>query len=433
MQLVIAAGGKGTRLLDGGISTPKSLVLVGGKAILERQLKEAEREGFTNVLLLLGHGSEEVLKFVNESRLEISVETFVEDNPLGPFGALQRIKSKLDDKFAFVMGDLFIHRSNLGGLMNRFLRSSWDLEILVKKTDHPEDSDLIELGFGTEVLNIGRYSDFREKSRQINIGCSGIFFAKRDAILHAKLGNKSFSEVVTQLIQLGNKISSVFHQGIVKDVGTPERLHEANTLRLSPMELESIKSCAILDRDGTLFDSPDYATKIEEFCPTDVAESLIYYASNIHNYLALATNQPVVARGGASLKQISMLNRELIARHFELEFDQIRFCPHHPDSGFPGERKELKFACICRKPNPGMILDIADSLNIPATSCEVIGDAITDLVAAERSGANWIHVNRNCSGFHGQLVQGRCLADEKFSLELFSHLKRNKSLKVKNE
>lgn len=44
--------------------------------------------------------------------------------------------------------------------------------------------------------------------------------------------------------------------------------------------------------------------------------------------------------------------------------DGIYFCPHHPDSGFEGEVKELKIVCDCRKPKLGMLFQAAKDFNI---------------------------------------------------------------------
>ncbi|MCP4041551.1 MAG: HAD-IIIA family hydrolase, partial [Gammaproteobacteria bacterium] len=61
--------------------------------------------------------------------------------------------------------------------------------------------------------------------------------------------------------------------------------------------------------------------------------------------------------------------------------EAIFFCPHTP-----------KDNCECRKPKPGLLLDIASSLRIPLTGVPVIGDSKRDLKAAEAAGAHPILV-----------------------------------------
>ena len=56
-------------------------------------------------------------------------------------------------------------------------------------------------------------------------------------------------------------------------------------------------------------------------------------------------------------------------------------CPHHPDDN-----------CECRKPRPGPLLQAADELDLDLSQSYFIGDAITDMQAAEAAGAQGILV-----------------------------------------
>ena len=66
--------------------------------------------------------------------------------------------------------------------------------------------------------------------------------------------------------------------------------------------------------------------------------------------------------------------------------DGIYFCPHHPDSGFEGEIKELKIDCNCRKPKPGMLIKAAEDLNIDLSMSWMIGDGKSDILAGKNAG-----------------------------------------------
>ena len=66
--------------------------------------------------------------------------------------------------------------------------------------------------------------------------------------------------------------------------------------------------------------------------------------------------------------------------------DAIYYCPHHPDGGYPEERKEYKIACDCRKPKPGMLLQAAKDWNIDLTQSYMIGDRENDRLAGENAG-----------------------------------------------
>ena len=64
----------------------------------------------------------------------------------------------------------------------------------------------------------------------------------------------------------------------------------------------------------------------------------------------------------------------------------LYLCPHHPDSGYPGERKEYKIKCDCRKPAPGMLLRAAEEWNIDLANSYMIGDSDRDVQAGINAG-----------------------------------------------
>ena len=67
-QAVIIAGGSGSRLVGGGINTPKPLLKVGGKSIIEWQIINLEREGISEIIFLLGQKAEEITKKIKGSK-----------------------------------------------------------------------------------------------------------------------------------------------------------------------------------------------------------------------------------------------------------------------------------------------------------------------------------------------------------------------------
>ena len=100
------------------------------------------------------------------------------------------------------------------------------------------------------------------------------------------------------------------------------------------------------------------------------------------------TNQPVVARGALDEEGLHALHR-LLEGTLGAEgawLDAIFACVHHPDRGFAGERAELKIACRCRKPLPGLFHQAQAALGVDARASIAVGDRTTDLRAAEAAG-----------------------------------------------
>jgi D-glycero-D-manno-heptose 1,7-bisphosphate phosphatase len=72
--------------------------------------------------------------------------------------------------------------------------------------------------------------------------------------------------------------------------------------------------------------------------------------------------------------------------HLGAYIDDLYYCPHHPDSGFPGELPEYKIDCDCRKPKPGMILKAAQKYNIDLSKSYMAGDDKRDMQAGINAG-----------------------------------------------
>ena len=66
--------------------------------------------------------------------------------------------------------------------------------------------------------------------------------------------------------------------------------------------------------------------------------------------------------------------------------DRIYFCPHHPESGFPGEIPALKIRCECRKPGTLLLRQALADLPIDQPRSMLIGDSLRDIGAARGIG-----------------------------------------------
>ena len=71
-----------------------------------------------------------------------------------------------------------------------------------------------------------------------------------------------------------------------------------------------------------------------------------------------------------SLEELEDINNHIIyyCRAKSLLIDTVVWCPHHPHKGYDSENKILKTDCFCRKPKPGMLLQLAYERNIDLKS-----------------------------------------------------------------
>lgn len=135
----------------------------------------------------------------------------------------------------------------------------------------------------------------------------------------------------------------------------------------------------VLDRDGVInHDSEQFIKSPEEWRPIPGSIEAIARLNHAGYRVVVATNQSGIGRG---LFDMAMLNRIHEKMYKALaqaggRLDAVFFCPHTADS-----------RCDCRKPRPGMLIEIGKRFNAELTGVPCIGDSLRDLQAAEAVGA----------------------------------------------
>ncbi|MCL7383798.1 MAG: nucleotidyltransferase family protein [Thaumarchaeota archaeon] len=108
-KIVILAGGLGKRLRPLTENTPKVLLPVAGKPILEWQILWLRHYGFYDIILCVGYLWQRIREVIGDgSRYNVKVAYVVESEPLGTGGALMNAKKELEDtdKFIVINGDI---------------------------------------------------------------------------------------------------------------------------------------------------------------------------------------------------------------------------------------------------------------------------------------------------------------------------------------
>jgi D-glycero-D-manno-heptose 1,7-bisphosphate phosphatase len=112
-------------------------------------------------------------------------------------------------------------------------------------------------------------------------------------------------------------------------------------------------------------------------------------------YLGIVvTNQPGIAKGTISLQELQDVNQKLLYLLGETsQWDDLAFCPHYQES-IAGGRQEFIRNCDCRKPKPGLLLQMAEKHNIELASSWMIGDGLNDIQAGNAAGCRTILLSK---------------------------------------
>lgn len=223
MQLVVLAGGFGTRL-RGAIpdGLPKPMAPIAGKPFLEHLLDRATAQGVTEVHLLLGHAAKIITRHFGNSYRGTPVTYSIEDFPRGTGGALKAAEAQLATEFLFANGDTFAD-VNYRGLLDLLASGPLGMS-LANSVDVSR--------YGTVITDADIVVGFREKGTDgpgmVN---AGVYACRRD-LLGLLPDEPAFSFEVDflepELPRLRPRFQAVGSSII--DIGTPESYAFANAV-----------------------------------------------------------------------------------------------------------------------------------------------------------------------------------------------------------
>ncbi len=406
-HLAIIAGGVGSRMAGTAFANiPKALIPIGGKPLVQHQLEMAARNGVRDVTIFAGHLADQITAFVGDgSQFGLTVHTLVEAEPRGNAGALLASLDAIPERFFVLYGDVMADVD-----LRRFgafhLDRAADFTTFAHPNDHPFDSDLLEVDQDDRVTEI-RPSPHPEDEYFPNLVNAALYAIRRDALLpFAGAAKLDFTrDVLPALIRSGSRVMAYRSGEYIKDIGTPSRLERverdwrAGRIRRP----NSGRPAVFLDRDGTLNVERSFISRPGQLELLPGAADAVRLLRETGFLLVIVTNQSVIARGDATEADIAKVHHKL---EWELGkagayVDAIYLCPHHPDSGFAGERPELKLVCDCRKPATGLIERACRDLGIDPARSWMVGDHTRDIETARRAGLRSVLVRTGYAGRDG--------------------------------
>lgn len=134
----------------------------------------------------------------------------------------------------------------------------------------------------------------------------------------------------------------------------------------------------ILDRDGVINqDSEHFIKNPDEWQPIPGSLEAIAQLNQAGYRVVVATNQSGIGRGLFDMAALNAMHHKMHHLLWKVggRIDAIFFCPHTAAD-----------QCMCRKPEPGMLHDVAHRFNIRLRGVPVVGDSLRDLQAAAMAG-----------------------------------------------
>jgi histidinol-phosphate phosphatase family protein len=407
-QLVILAGGKGTRLKDRLGDLPKPLIPVAGKPLLEHQVELAAQHGFTDVLLFVHYRADLIQEQLGDGdRWGLRIRYVVETQPLGTAGAVLAGFRELAGQFAAMYGDTMVN-VDLTRFWNAHTKAGADATLFLHPNNHPLDSDLVQMdgdGWITAFHNRPHPPDGYFQ----NFVNAGLYVLEKRALEPWRENPEPMDfgrDLFPAMLRRGARLAGYNSPEFIKDIGTPSRYDwvcsqfEAGIIQRST--LAHPQRAVFLDRDGTLVKevSAQGLHRVEDVELLPGASDAMHALNHAGWRAIMVTNQPVVAKGFCTEAGLQLIHNKLetLLGRDHAFLDRIYYCPHHPEKGFPGERPELKIDCDCRKPRTGMIEQARRDLNVNLATSWLIGDTTTDVLTARNAGLKSILVRTGYGG-----------------------------------
>ena len=381
MQVIILAGGFGTRLQSVVKDVPKPLADIAGKPFLSYLLTHLKKHGATDIVLSVGYLQDKIIEYFSDSYLGMNISYAKENKPLGTGGAILNSLQYMDQEKPVVVvnGDTFL-QINYEELLTFYKEQKSNLALVLRKMDDCSRYGRVIIGDDLVV------NDFEEKNESTDSGLinGGIY------VLNPKIFNDfelsdSFSFEVDFLMK---ELSSLSPKGFCVDeyfidIGIPQD-YQKSQLELPKLLNHGTNKALFLDRDGVINIDHGHVFEKEKFDFVDGIFDLCKEAQALGYLIIVVTNQAGIAKGFYSESQFLDLTKwveeEFLKR--DIKITKTFYCPYHVEAKIEKYKKDS----FDRKPNPGMLLSAIEEFEIDPSQSIMIGDKETDIEAGKRSG-----------------------------------------------
>lgn len=401
MQVVVLMGGLGTRLKNQTKSCPKPLLEVCGKPFFQYQLDLLRLAGFRKFLFCAGYRAEMIEAYFGDgSRFGVEISySYDGEMLLGTGGAVRNALSLLEEDFLLIYGDSFmdinyfevivrymqgiqVGKKALMTVMhnnNRFDRSN----VICKNGEiYLYDKELWEpnmeyIDYGVNVFRRELFEEYSPReafdlsvlqnklSRQKALACCEV--EQRFYEIGTTASLKQFSDYVQRRWQTPNKAIFLDRDGVINEIVWNEDAEQLDSplkrgqFRLLPGVLEALTT--IQEKGYLLF---------------------------------VVTNQPAAAKGKTTYAELCTINHMFIQHMQEcgVRIADVAMCPHYRQAAPQSKELYLVRTCECRKPQTGLIRQIAEKYAIDMDHSWMVGDSFTDISCGQRAGLHTAFIGK---------------------------------------
>lgn len=224
MKAVILAAGVGGRMQKQYPTIPKVMLPIGGKPVLEHHIERLKMFGVNDFYINLHHRPDIIKNyFGNGKKRGVRITYSYEPALLGTAGALLKLKKYLNKTFFVIYGDIFT-RLNFQNFLDFHRRKKSDATLVVHRTDHPEDSDLVAINKDNRIYKFYT-SPHVLPVRDTDLSSAAIYTLEPPVLkfIPDKIPSDFIEDMCPILLAKGINMYGYLSSEYSKDIGMPER------------------------------------------------------------------------------------------------------------------------------------------------------------------------------------------------------------------
>lgn len=224
VDAVIMAGGRGERLRPLTDTTPKPLLPLGNKVIMEYNVDNIASMGIDNVTVCIRYLGEQIQAYFGDGAAKgLRMRYVTEDKPLGTLGAITRIDHFEHDVVLVMNSDLFTD-INLEEFYLHFLQSGADMSVAATPYN-------ISVPYAVMKTDKDRVTSFEEKPTYTYYSNAGIYMIRRSLLETMTRDERcDTTDLMDRLLAGGGKLTYFPIVGYWLDIGTPEEYRKAKDI-----------------------------------------------------------------------------------------------------------------------------------------------------------------------------------------------------------
>lgn len=213
---------------------PKELLPVGEKAVIEHCIDNMKQAGIDEIIVVVSWKQHAVLDYLGSGKdMDVKITYVVQEDKDGLAGAVKAAEHLIDDRFVVLLGDNYVDRKHeLHEFVKFHQKEEFNATVAAFRPDNITSYGVIEPAEDNKVERLVEKPDEDEVSSNIAVAGMYVFepkiFEAIDEIERGKEGEYQLTDAIDRMISEGHRVGYKAIEGSRIDVGTPERLRQAN-------------------------------------------------------------------------------------------------------------------------------------------------------------------------------------------------------------